>query len=313
MPKDHSIEIARDQRATFTGGLAIDPDDNRLVRLSFSSETPVLRSYGYEILCHKPQEIDLCRIATGRAPLLLDHRADLDHQVCTIQSAEISGNRGQAVVRFGTSARAAEILDRVRDGEISSVSVGYRVDQLTSVEDISGQPTYRAIRWTPLEISLVSLPADGTVGIGRKAGDAGTLTLTKEPAMPKDTPSKHEDRESVRAERHRVTEISAIGECFDLPKDAVMQAIEDGVPLDEFRKMTMETIESRQVDYNAGQTRIALGLGQFGGPADQNRALDFSLSRAVIAEASGDWSDAGLEREVGQEIRSQIGRSAEYL
>lgn len=313
MPKDTSIEVARDQQATFEGNLAIDPEDGRLVRLSFSSEAPVSRSFGLEILGHGPGEVDLSRITSGHAPLLLDHRADLDHQVGTIQSAEISGNRGLAVVRFGKSARAAEILERVRDGEIVSVSVGYRVGAMRSVEDRDDQPTYRVTRWTPLEISLVSIAADGTVGIGRKAASEGTLIIRKDTAMPKDITPELNDRDATRAERARVSEITTMGEHWSLPREAVSRAIDDGVPVDEFRKLTMEVIESRQCDYAPGATRLAMGLDNFGGRADQERALDFSLSRAVMAEASGDWSEAGLEREVAQEIRSQIGRSAEGI
>lgn len=315
MPADGCIEVARDQRATFACEVRAEAGDARLVRLSFSSEEPVARSYGLEILGHGPGEVDLGRIVTGRAPLLCDHRADLEHQVGTIVSAEIVGNRGQAIVRFGKSARAAEILARVRDGEISSASVGYRVDAMRSDGERDGQPVYRATRWTPLEISLVSVPADDSVGIGREAGSAGTLTIRKAPEMPQNTtapaePGSNATERAKRAERSRVTEIRAIGQQFSLPAEAISRAIEDDVSETEFRRMTLEHLGRRDgAESRAGATRVALGLDHFGGAADQSRVLDYSVARTITAELTGDWSSAGLEREVGQEIRSQMGRA----
>lgn len=314
MPADGSIEIAREQRATFACEVRAEPGDDRLVRLSFSSEEPVARSYGLEILGHGPGEADLSRIVSGRAPLLLDHRADLDHQVGTIVSAEIVGNRGQAIVRFGKGARAAEFLARVRDGEIGSVSVGYRVEAMRSDGERDGQPVYRVTKWTPLEISLVSIPADDSVGIGRKAGSAGTLIAERTAPMPKDTPTTPAapGNDATRAERVRVTEITSMGQHFNLPAEAITRAIEDGVSVDEFRGMTLEHLgRSQAPDTRAGATRIALGLDHFGGAADQRRVLDYSIARTIFGELTGDWSGAGLEREVGQEIRSQIGRAAD--
>lgn len=315
MPKDGSIEIPREQRASFPVTAAVDDGDGRLVRLSFSSEAPVPRAYVLEVLGHRPGEVDLGRLASGRAPLLLDHRADLDHQVGTIESVEIAGNRGQAVVRFGVSARAAEILERIRDGEIGSVSVGYRVDAMRSDGERDGQPAYRATRWTPLEISLVSIPADDSVGIGREAGSAGTLIIRKESAMPKDSSDTAAPAaEAIREERARINEIDAMARQFKLPDAARTRAIEDGVSVESFRKMVLDHVDARETDdYSAGATRIALGLGSFGGPADQARALDFSLTRAVMAQSTGDWSEAGFEREVNQEIQSQTGRRAEGI
>ncbi|MEO0680388.1 MAG: hypothetical protein AAF192_08235 [Pseudomonadota bacterium] len=99
-------------------------EDTREVALSFSSDAEVERYYGFEVLGHGPAEVDLTRL-NGGAPLLTDHRASLDSQIGRVVSAEIgSDGRGRAVVRFGKSERASEMLARVRDGEIAAVSVG---------------------------------------------------------------------------------------------------------------------------------------------------------------------------------------------
>jgi hypothetical protein len=76
-------------------------DGDRLVRLSFSSELPVLRETdrgpAYEVLGHDPGEVDLVRLNSGSAPVLKDHRRDVDSMVGTVVSARIEGRRGRAV------------------------------------------------------------------------------------------------------------------------------------------------------------------------------------------------------------------------
>lgn len=146
-------------------------EDDRTVALSFSSEQPV-EQWGWdrgryiEILDHQPDSVDLTRLKNA-APLLMDHnRTD---QVGVIDSAEIdsAAKKGRATVRFGQSARAKEIFQDVKDGIRRLVSVGYRVYKLVT-EKVEGEvETLRATRWMPMEISIVSIPADVTVGIGR--------------------------------------------------------------------------------------------------------------------------------------------------
>jgi hypothetical protein len=77
---------------------------------------------------------------------------------------------GRATVRFGSSARATEVFNDVRDGILSSVSVGYRrMDmKLTRSSEEDGDE-YTVTRWMPFEVSLVTIPADETVGVGRAA------------------------------------------------------------------------------------------------------------------------------------------------
>jgi HK97 family phage prohead protease len=155
------------ERASAPADPAIE--DDRRVRLSFSSEAPVERWFGFEVLGHRDGECDLSRLAAGVMPLLADHRATLDNLIGTVESAEIVEGRGVAVVRFGKSARASEILARVRDGEITAVSVGYRINKAERAGERDGIPIFRATDWTVLEVSLVPMPADETVGIGRAA------------------------------------------------------------------------------------------------------------------------------------------------
>lgn len=140
--------------------------DKRTVELAFSSEIEVERWYGIEILDHSPESVRLDRLRDGGA-LLVDH--DWTDQVGVVESVSIDADRrGRAVVRFGRSARADEIFQDIVDGIRKHVSVGYRVlaAKLQETRD-EWQDVYRITEWEPFEISIVSVPADTSVGIGR--------------------------------------------------------------------------------------------------------------------------------------------------
>jgi HK97 family phage major capsid protein/HK97 family phage prohead protease len=137
----------------------------RTVELAFSSTTPVRRWFGDEVLSHDAEAVVLDRLLDGGA-VLVGH--NWDDQVGVVQSARVdSDGVGRAVVRFGKSARASEIFQDIVDGIRQHVSVGYRV--ITISEEIrEGQPNLITVtRWEPFEISVVPVPADPSVGVGR--------------------------------------------------------------------------------------------------------------------------------------------------
>lgn len=139
--------------------------ESRTVELAFSSETPVQRWFGEEVLDHSDGAIRLDRLRDGAA-LLVNH--DWDDQIGVVESVEIGADkRGRAKVRFGRGARASEILQDVADGVRRHVSFGYAVHAI-EVEKRAGQADLVMVTdWEPYEISLVSVPADTTVGVGR--------------------------------------------------------------------------------------------------------------------------------------------------
>lgn len=139
-------------------------EDNRTVELSFSSDEPYERWWGIEVLDHKSSAVRLGRL-NGSAALLMDH--NIRDQVGVVEKAWIKGKKGYAIVRFGKSARAEEVWQDVKDGIRKLVSVGYRIHKLILDKEEEGQSTYRATDWEPYEISIVSVPADTTVGVGR--------------------------------------------------------------------------------------------------------------------------------------------------
>ncbi|MBN2629547.1 MAG: phage major capsid protein [Rhodobacteraceae bacterium] len=285
--------------------------DDRTVALSFSSEAPVLRDYsfgpGWEVLGHRPQEVDLSRIAAGAVPLLKDHRRDLDSKVGTVARAWIEGARGKAIVTFAATPEGEAMLARVRAAEVQSVSVGYAAHAFEVVGDLEGVPVVRVTGWELLEVSLVATPADPSVGIGRSFTPAlkGSSMTTPNPAVPiipAPVASATAAMEATRAERHRVREIEATARQMNMPGDMLAAAIEDGTTLADFQRQALDFIGS--------DTATATRQRMFAPAIRRGGEREYSLTRAIAAELSGNWSDAGFEREVAQETTRAVGKSA---
>lgn len=153
-----SFEISRDENGQVRGL----NKEKRTVRVQFSSEAPVKRWFGDEILDHAPSSVDMSRIQNGAA-VLLEHSTS---QRCGItEGGEITKNKtGEAEVRFAKTPLGDSVMAEVEDGTLRWLSVGYRVDKFEVDED---EEEYRAIRWTPLEVSFVAIPADPSARVLR--------------------------------------------------------------------------------------------------------------------------------------------------
>jgi HK97 family phage major capsid protein/HK97 family phage prohead protease len=137
----------------------------RTVEIAFSSEAPVDRWFGTEVLGHEPGNVRLGRLNNGGAVLMEHDRRD---QVGVVVKASVDKDRkGRATIRFGKSARAEEIFQDVKDGIRRLVSVGYRIHKQETENKPGGVETVRVTDWEPYELSLVSIPADDSVGVGR--------------------------------------------------------------------------------------------------------------------------------------------------
>lgn len=145
--------------------------NERKFTLSFSSEEPYSRWFGLEILSHSDGAMDLTRL-NSIGVVLFNH--DRDKVIGKINRAWVENNRGKAEIEFDTDDAADVIYQKVLSGTLKGVSVGYRVDiweevaanKLSSDGRFTG-PCEIATKWTPFEISIVSVPADPTVGVGR--------------------------------------------------------------------------------------------------------------------------------------------------
>lgn len=142
--------------------------EKRTVELSFSSETEVGRWFGVEVLDHSQGAIDFSRLNT-RAPFLMDHNSR--DQVGVVENAWLdhSQRKGRALVRLSKSARGEEILQDIDDLIRTNISVGYTIQKAILKEQRKEEDIYLITEWQPYEISLVSIPADTNVGVGRSA------------------------------------------------------------------------------------------------------------------------------------------------
>lgn len=153
-------QISRDITVNLFGR-SVDTEKRTAV-LAFSSETEVERWYGIEVLSHDQGHVRLDRLNNG-APLLHGH--DRNDQVGVVESAEIQNKVGICNVRLSRSARGEEFLQDLSDNVRRKVSVGYKVNKV-EVETVSNDvERVRVVDWEPMEISIVSIPADDTVGV----------------------------------------------------------------------------------------------------------------------------------------------------
>lgn len=275
--------------------------DDRSFEFPFSSEYPVMRYFGNEVLSHEMEAADLGRLNDG-APLLFNH--DPDRVVGVVERAWVDGEkkRGYAKVRFSRNSFAQEILADVRDNILRGISFGYSIDKM---EERGGD--FVATRWSPYEVSVVSIPADPTIGIGRSLNDetviqaAPAASPTPEPEM-ENTPDLEVIRsKAAEAERTRIAAISALGEKHQM-QDLARELIEGGRTLDESRAAVLEKLGSQPVEQpirSADITSNDVGL------SDQE-TRSFSFARALNYLANP--SDVSARRAAEFEI--EVGKAA---
>jgi len=278
-------------------------EENRRVRVGVSSEEPVERSFGMEVLGHSEGDINMEFISSGRAPLLLDH--DMTKQIGVIEEFKLdeTAKRTIAVVRFGKSALAREVFEDVKDGIRMNISVGYRIDKLERIQR-DGEDYYKA-NWSPLEISSVSIPADQSrlVGVGRSKNKQ-TKTQIEVIKMTKEVKNeinldevRAQSADEAKAEFKRNSK-----EIIDLAvkhnkRDLADKAIQEGVSVEEFRGILLENISNN----TPLETPSEIGMT----PKEVRR---FSLVKAINALANPSDRNAQRAAEFEFECSEQAAR-----
>lgn len=285
--------------------------DQRLaLSLSVSSETPYLRDSGWEdpwveILGHADSEVDLSRLNGGAAVLANHDRraATGDTPLAMIGATDrawLADGRLYADITLSGREGIADLRQDIVDGLVRNVSIGYVIDErvLTKGAVANGPAEYRVTRWTPFEISLVDIPADATVGLGR-AADAGadaahyriialdtttpaegattrshTMDETTAPATePAVTRSTSKQPDGIELERARVREITAVGRQWNLPELAE-KAIDSGMDADVFATKVLAHLKDTGTLRTAESPEIGLSTKE---------AESFSFCRAILA------------------------------
>jgi hypothetical protein len=285
----------------------------RTVEVSVSSEYPVRRYFGYEVLDHSADSVDLARLRSG-APLLLEHRGS--QQIGVVEEAWLDVDRKiRARVRFSRDPAVEPLWQDVVDGIRRNISCGYLIHDMVLERTVDGVDHYRVIAWETYEVSFVSVPADPTVGVGRSLDTTNTINI-RGIAMPPELNPTDGARtqvpvaviaDPVLLERTRVEDLLALGERFS-QRELAQTAISSGQSLEQFRGILLERQAPTQPVVTSVATPTqgdrdlpgflqhdvsARGLG-----VSDKEAERYSLMRALNAAATGDWSKAGFERAI---------------
>lgn len=258
---------------------AILDDGARRIRLSFSSETPYLRSSWFddpwnEVLGHDEGEVDLTRLNDG-APALFGHNSyGRDAHVGVVERAWVENGRGYADVRLSAREDVAGLWQDIKDGIVRNVSVGYQILERTLVRaNTVGPSDYRVTRWLPMEISFVPIPADNTVGVGRAAdpaqrftiqalndedtnmtGETRTDTPAANPPVNTDAAVRAAAENATRAERERAAAIRDAVRAAGLDTAFAETLIDNGTAVDAARAAVIAALAERQAPPTNGTT-----------------------------------------------------------
>lgn len=291
--------------------------EDRTIEFPFSSEEPVARWFGDEILSHEKGAADMTRLNDG-APLLFNH--NMDDYIGVVEKAWIGDDkRAYARVRFATHERAQQIMDDVNAGILRNVSFAYEVRKY--VED-KKSGTFTGTDWRAYEVSFVTVPADQTVGVGRalieeKGSEAATPSDLNDAAaaansvkgvtMSETTTTVDVSAvaaQAAEAERQRIAGINALGEKF-AQRDLARQLVDGGKSLEEARAIVLERMGD--VKPVAAAPSADIGL-------TKKEVKSYSFLRAINALANpGDraaYEAAGFEREVSEAAAKAAGKSA---
>jgi len=278
---------------------------DNVVEASLSSEYPVERVRGKEILLHNESAVDLSR---APLPLLASHDTR-DLPVGIVENIKIEGGKLRGSLRFGESQKAREALADVKAGILRSISIGYLVQKTER-----GGDSYKVTRWQPYEASLVSVPADPSVGVGRsfnpnhslegKTMDRNDIMQAQKRAMEEleTLATSGSDAEAMAAKRAELADLDA--------RLAV---------LDDLAKRRGPTDKVPGIAGPAAAPAIREGEVRVLAPGDKLadvasrslpegiRADELSLGRAIRALVLNDWSQAKAERAVMVEGTSGLG------
>lgn len=278
--------------------------EKRTVEMSFSSDIPYERFPNFiEVLSHEDNAVDLSRMNSG-ANVLFNH--DHDKVVGVVESAKIGADKkGRAVVRFGKSDFANQVWQDVQDGILRNVSVGYKIMELkqTGTRD-DGADIYTATSWMPFEVSLVSVPADPTVGINRSVEVKEIITENKKSTNNITIMSETPKPDALAIERERVRTILSAGKEYN-SAELAQEFVASGKSVDDFRSALLEVVNKR--NQKLAEASKPIGLSE-----KEVRNFSFvNLLRALSApQDTKAREQARFELEACQTASEKLHRSA---
>lgn len=298
--------------------------DKNVMSFPASSENPVERYYGNEVLVHTKKAIRLGRASNGAMPLLFNH--NMDDPIGMITNASVESGRLMVDAELFSTDRAADV-QRMIDGGLRNVSIAYRVNV---IEEEVKTNTYRVTDWEPYEVSIVTVPADPSVGIGRgveteydvrmirasqpaeQAATRGTFMDEKdekaavaEPAKaaePAKTTVLEEQRKANAAEleKNRKRAIENLCKANNLDDKYRDMWIGQGSSLEQVSDEILQVLEERGKTNPQSPAKIGMSKAE---------VKQFSLARAIKACADKDWKDAVFELDCVKEVARKMNKA----
>src|SRR5260221_148267 len=307
-------------------------EEKREAKFSFSSRTFIPRWFGHESLSHEKGAIVTARLDRGMVPFLLDHdRFNWRSQIGVISEYKFENGKGYATARFSETDQVREILRDIKARIRTNISVGYIVhdmrrlkrDELDDLLDEEEKPDedededyFTIERWEPIEISLVNIPADTNVGIGRSETLQGYEVrvfnpreeVTPEPPVstpmnqaPSMEPQIEVNEQAITdarsAEQLRVRDLMRLGDFYKHKTDAD-RFVTEGRAVGEFQRFILDEQMKR------GESTIVPAVPQ---PVNVSQR-DIGRYSLLKALREGQEGLSGLEREVSVELTRQLGR-----
>ena len=323
---EQQIRLATLQPATFNA-------EARTVEVVWTTGAGVKRydwnagEYYTEELEVSTSAIDMSRLSSGAAPVLNSHGTwSLDDQIGVVERAWLDGNVGRALIRLSGREDVAGIVQDIRDGIIRNISVGYSVQTYEITRDAGNKlPTYRAVSWTPMELSFVTVPADaGAATRGAQGNDtqktnpsqgfpcefvsaharnsseetqmdeneapngADTANAAGNGAAPATTPNDTGAQE--RALLARSADITQLAARHGLSERAP-EWIRAGKSVDEVRGIVLDELAKRDAAAGGHHNRVSGGLDQ----VDKHRAAAVQALMARQGAAGDDGKPVRVE------------------
>jgi HK97 family phage major capsid protein/HK97 family phage prohead protease len=290
-----------------------------------SSETPVERWWGEEVLSHDKGAIRLDRVKRGAMPLLFNH--DMNDPIGIVDAARIEGGRLVVDAHLFDTERSKEVAQML-DGGLRNVSIGYRINV---VEEDKKTNRFTATDWEPYEVSIVTVPADPTVGLGRgldgEEFEVRMVRASKTEISPaaaaansKESKVDNEDKAAAGAsaelevrisgggnnaaelEQGRITAITNLSKACNIDDSVRQMWITGGTSVDKVSDDIMQIVAKRE----ANNPKVATAIG-----LTEKEAKKFSFARALLGSASDNWKDAGFELECSRAVYGKLGRTIE--
>lgn len=313
MPKEKEDSLFYRSLAAADG--TVD-EENRSVRFPVVSDSPVPMYFGDEVLSHAPGAM---RTGERQRSMSLLFNHDWDRLLGVVEKVEQDEHRTYVTARFAKTEEGNRAFELVKDRVLVNVSCGYRV----FAYDKPSENVRRATDWEIFEVSLVTVPADPSVGVYRSLSnrqsekekvmsDVETKTVEKtedekRSAQKPAVPAPVLDAAQVRsAERARIQGIEGMCRDFNVSDERRRSLIDEGRSIDEARAAVMEDLRLRGFHSVADERRDAhegLDIGLTDKEKNQ-----YSIVRALNAAMNNDWRSAGFERSVSAELSKRMGR-----